>query len=76
MIRLFREALARHYHRVAHAQGTAILLAQIRRDWPRAGRHMVRMHAAQAKRDALLQGRTPVCCNHNCDEGRTCPVRR
>jgi hypothetical protein len=58
---VIRRLLAQHYHRRAHAAGTATLLAQMRRDWPQAARCMARMHKCIAKRDRLLQGLKPRC---------------
>jgi hypothetical protein len=49
-----RDQRIRHHHARAHQHGTATLAAQIERDWSAAGAAMKRMHAAQAKRDALI----------------------
>lgn len=54
VIAWLRDFRIRHHHARAHQHGTATLAAQIDRDWRAAGRHMQAMHAAQAKRDALL----------------------
>lgn len=54
---VFVDALVAHHDRRAAQYGTATLAAQIDRDWRAAGRHMQRMHAAQAKRDALIARR-------------------
>lgn len=74
LLTAIRKLIARHHDRKASAAGTATLAAQIDRDWRAAGRHMRAMHAAQARRDALLRGGA-VCCNHDCRQGRDCPLR-
>lgn len=67
----------RHHSQRAAIFGAATLAAQIRRDWPAASRFLSHMHDAQAKRDALARRRfaTTGCCNGNCNEGRSCPLR-
>jgi len=63
---LVRDLRIRHHHQVAQAAGAATLAAQQRQDWPAATRHFADMHAAQARRDRLLQQHGPLCglCRH------------
>lgn len=75
MIAAIRRWLAAHHDRRAAAAGAATLAAQQRRDWSAAARHMRDMHAAQARRDAVLTDQPRICCSHNCREGRDCPLR-
>jgi hypothetical protein len=74
LIQWIRGQRIRHYHRRTHLFGFAVLAAQINRDWPAADEFHRHMRAARAKRDTLL-AKQPRCCNHDCDEGRTCPLR-
>lgn len=53
----WREQRIQHHSRNASLFGTATLVAQTRRDWPAAARFLADMHAAQAKRDALIARR-------------------
>lgn len=78
LINALRRARIAHHQRRVAAFGMATLAAQIRRDWPAAATFMQEMHAAQAKRDRLLQARPRgACppCNHKCNEGRACSAR-
>lgn len=49
-----RDQRIRHHQRRVNLFGTAVLMAQINRDWPAADEFHRRMQAARAKRDALI----------------------
>lgn len=63
LITRLRDARIRHHDARAQVFGLAVLTAQLNRDWPAAGKFLRYMHAAQAKRDALIakQPRTHQC---------------
>lgn len=69
-----RDPRIRRHHARVQEFGFAVLAAQINRDWPAADEFHRCMQAERAKRDTLL-AKQPRCCNHDCDEGRRCPLR-
>jgi hypothetical protein len=73
VIRRFIEwRIARHDAR-AKAFAAATVAAQRGGDAPAAAKFHTQMCEAQAIRDGLRE--LVQCCNHDCDEGRACPLR-
>lgn len=64
LLAAIRDMRIAHHDRIASAAGAATLAAQIDRDWAAAGERMREMHAAQAKRDALIARMQP---RYSCD---------
>lgn len=88
LLAAIRTARIAHHQRRADMFGAACVTAQMRGDTRNGAFFLRQMHAAQAKRDALIARQGPAnerepkphaggCppCNHHCDEGRSCPAR-
>lgn len=72
--RFLQWRIARHDAR-AKVFAAATVAAQVSGDRAAAAHFHSQMCEAQAKRDGLADLAAERCCNHRCDEGRTCPER-
>lgn len=61
LVAWIRDLRIQHHSRKANAEGTALLAAQRRRDFPAAGQHLERMIAHRDRRDTLI-ARQPRRC--------------